>query len=228
MNEPAHAKALADVFKAASTELARLAGTPGAATAFLCALFNWEVYVMSDSGALVDLMADTGTTASTLLRQLSALSKRLKLRSGEGKRAIYLYQRHPVHKGVPVELDYSQLARPILSTESELYPLACALRWASAEREKGTKRGRKSYPGLSDLVYGLEYAARRNGGKLTFHRKQRVPKGTLIEALNGLRRHLAGTPNLEHLADFIPAPRRHPTHVYEAALKQARHNARTP
>jgi hypothetical protein len=77
------------------------------------------------------------------------------------------------------------------------------------------------YPGLAVLVFGLEGAAQRAGGKFTVHRKH-GEKGTLIRALEELRSRLVLTDWGVSLADCLPSPNKHPITKYERIIKAAR------
>jgi len=59
-------------------------------------------------------------------------------------------------------------------------------------RARGALSEIDGYPGLAVLVFGLERAAQRAGGKFTVHRKH-GEKGTLIRALEELRGRLVPT-----------------------------------
>ena len=78
-----------------------------------------------------------------------------------------------------------------------------------------------SYPGLAVLVFGLERAAQRAGGKFTVHRKH-GEKGTLIRALEELRGRLVPTDWGVSLADCLPSPDKHPITKYERIIRAAR------
>jgi hypothetical protein len=78
-----------------------------------------------------------------------------------------------------------------------------------------------SYPGLAVLVFGLERAAQRAGGKFTVHRKL-GEKGTLIRALEELRGRLMPTDWGVSLADCLPTPDKHPITKYERIIRAAR------
>jgi hypothetical protein len=77
------------------------------------------------------------------------------------------------------------------------------------------------YPGLAVLVFGLERAAQRAGGKFTIHRKH-GEKGTLIRALEELRSRLMLTNWGVCLADCLPSPGKHPIPKYERIIRAAR------
>jgi hypothetical protein len=77
------------------------------------------------------------------------------------------------------------------------------------------------YPGLAVLVFGLERAAQRAGGKFTVHRKH-GEKGTLIRALEELRSRLVLTDWGVSLADCLPSPDKHPITKYERIIRAAR------
>jgi hypothetical protein len=77
------------------------------------------------------------------------------------------------------------------------------------------------YPGLAVLVFGLERAAQRAGGKFTVHRKH-AKKGTLIRALEELRSGLVLTDWGVSLADCLPSPAKHPITKYERIIRAAR------
>ncbi len=78
-----------------------------------------------------------------------------------------------------------------------------------------------SYPGLAVLVFGLERAAQRAGGKFTAHRRH-GEKGTLIRALEELRSRLVLTDWGVSLADCLPSPDKHPITKYERIIRAAR------
>jgi hypothetical protein len=71
------------------------------------------------------------------------------------------------------------------------------------------------------LVFGLERAAQRAGGKFTVHRKH-GEKGTLIRALEELRSRLVPTNWGVSLADCLPSPDKHPITKYERIIRAAR------
>jgi hypothetical protein len=79
----------------------------------------------------------------------------------------------------------------------------------------------EGYPGLAVLVFGLERAAQRAGGKFTVHRKH-GEKGTLIRALEELRGRLVPTDWGVSLADCLPSPDKHPITKYERIIRAAR------
>jgi hypothetical protein len=83
------------------------------------------------------------------------------------------------------------------------------------------------YPGLAALVFGLEHAAQVAGGKLTAHRRH-GEKGTIIEALDELKRSLAMTDWGGGLADCLPSPGKHPVSKYEHLLRDARKKIASP
>ena len=85
----------------------------------------------------------------------------------------------------------------------------------------GTLSEIDGYPGLAVLVFGLERAAQRAGGKFTAHRKH-GEKGTLIRALEELRSRLVLTDWGVSLADCLPSPGKHPIPKYERIIRAAR------
>jgi hypothetical protein len=88
-------------------------------------------------------------------------------------------------------------------------------------RARGALSEIDGYPGLAVLVFGLERAAQRAGGKFTAHRKH-GEKGTLIRALEELRNRLVRTDWGVSLADCLPSPLKHPITKYERIIKAAR------
>jgi len=88
-------------------------------------------------------------------------------------------------------------------------------------RGRGAPSEIDGYPGLAVLVFGLERAAQRGGGKFTAHRKL-GKKGTLIRALEELRSRLAATEWGVSLADCLPSPDKHPITKYERIIRAAR------
>jgi hypothetical protein len=88
-------------------------------------------------------------------------------------------------------------------------------------RARGALSEIDGYPGLAVLVFGLERAAQRAGGKFTAHRKH-GEKGTLIRALKELRNRLVRTDWGVSLADCLPSPGKHPITKYERIIKAAR------
>jgi len=88
-------------------------------------------------------------------------------------------------------------------------------------RGRGAPSEIDGYPGLGELVFGLERAAQRAGGKFTAHRKL-GKKGTLIRALEELRSRLVPTDWGVSLADCLPSPDKHPITKYERIIRAAR------
>jgi hypothetical protein len=88
-------------------------------------------------------------------------------------------------------------------------------------RPKGVLSSIRGYPRLTSLIFGLESAAQRTGGRFTAFRDP-GDKGTLIIALNEMRTFLIRTDWAESLAEFLPPPNRHPVAKYERILKAAR------
>jgi hypothetical protein len=88
-------------------------------------------------------------------------------------------------------------------------------------RARGALSEIDGYPGLAVLVFGLERAAQRAGGKFTAHRKY-AEKGTLIRALKELRSRLVLTDWGVSLAGCLPSPGKHPITKYERIIKAAR------
>ena len=88
-------------------------------------------------------------------------------------------------------------------------------------RARGALSEIDGYPGLAVLVFGLERAAQRAGGKFTVHRKH-GEKGTLIRALEELRGRLVPTDWGVSLADCLPCPDKHPITKYERIIRAAR------
>src|SRR5262249_10491017 len=88
-------------------------------------------------------------------------------------------------------------------------------------RGRGAPSEIDGYPGLAALVFGLERAAQRAGGKFTVHRKH-GEKGTLVRALEELRNRLVRTDWGVSLADCLPSPGKHPITKYERIIKAAR------
>jgi hypothetical protein len=88
-------------------------------------------------------------------------------------------------------------------------------------RGRGAPSEIDGYPGLAVLVFGLERAAQRAGGKFTAHRKY-AEKGTLIRALKELRSRLVLTDWGVSLAGCLPSPGKHPITKYERIIKAAR------
>ena len=88
-------------------------------------------------------------------------------------------------------------------------------------RARGALSEIDGYPGLAVLVFGLERAAQRAGGKFTVHRKH-GEKGTLIRALEELRSRLVLTDWGVSLADCLPSPDKHPITKYERIIRAAR------
>jgi hypothetical protein len=90
-------------------------------------------------------------------------------------------------------------------------------------RPRGALPGIPGYPGLDALVFRLERAARRAGGKFTAHRKF-GGKGRLIDALNEMRVCLRAIEGQEHLTESLPHLGSHPAATYEDILRAARAN----
>ena len=88
-------------------------------------------------------------------------------------------------------------------------------------RGRGAPSEIDGYPGLAVLVFGLERAAQRAGGKFTVHRKH-GEKGTLIRALKELRNRLVRTDWGVSLAGCLPSPGKHPITKYERIIRAAR------
>jgi hypothetical protein len=88
-------------------------------------------------------------------------------------------------------------------------------------RARGALSEIDGYPGLAVLVFGLERAAQRAGGKFTVHHKH-GEKGTLIRALDELRSRLVLTDWGVSLAGCLPSPGKHPITKYERIIKAAR------
>src|SRR5262245_2379885 len=88
-------------------------------------------------------------------------------------------------------------------------------------RGRGAPSEIDGYPRLAALVFGLERAAQRAGGKFTVHRKH-GEKGTLVRALEELRNRLVRTDWGVSLADCLPSPGKHPITKYERIIKAAR------
>ena len=88
-------------------------------------------------------------------------------------------------------------------------------------RARGALSEIDGYPGLAVLIFGLERAAQRGGGKFTAHRKL-GKKGTLIRALEELRSRLAATEWGVSLADCLPSFNKHPITKYERIIRAAR------
>jgi hypothetical protein len=91
-----------------------------------------------------------------------------------------------------------------------------------AHRARGALSEIVGYPGLAVLVFGLERAAQRAGGKFTVHRKHGIEKGTLIRALGELRNRLVRKDWGVSLAGCLPSPDRHPITKYERIIRTAR------
>jgi hypothetical protein len=89
------------------------------------------------------------------------------------------------------------------------------------ERPTGRLAEIDGYPGLAVLIFWLERAAQRAGGKFTIHRKH-GEKGTLIRALGELRNLLAMTDWGSSLAHCLPCPNKHPVAKYERIIADAR------
>jgi hypothetical protein len=87
-------------------------------------------------------------------------------------------------------------------------------------RKPGRRPGNKRYPALNGLVFVLERYAVLNGGTFTAHRKT-GPKGTIVQALDLIRDRLLASPDLNDLADLVPARGKHPVAAYERVLKGA-------
>ena len=84
-----------------------------------------------------------------------------------------------------------------------------------------TRRGRRrTWKEFCTLVFRLEYAAQVTGGNFTLDK--RLKKGSLLDALDSIKRRLL----LEHewcwICEFMPAPKEHPVANYERALSSAR------
>ena len=88
-------------------------------------------------------------------------------------------------------------------------------------RGRGAPSEIDGYPGLAVLVFGLERAAQRAGGKFTVHHKH-GEKGTLLRALEELRNRLVRTDWGVSLADCLPSPGKHPITKYERIIGRAR------
>jgi hypothetical protein len=89
------------------------------------------------------------------------------------------------------------------------------------DRARGALSEIDGYPGLAVLVFGLERAAQRAGGKFTAHHKH-GEKGTLIPALEELRSRLVPTDWGVSLANCLPSPGKHPITKYERIIRAAR------
>jgi len=125
-----------------------------------------------------------------------------------------------------VEIFNYEEAEKLLSKIREAISLL--VNWLEDAREGGRPRPSGTeidgYPGLAALVFGLERAAQLAGGKLTAHRRH-GEKGTIIEALDELKRSLAMTDWGGALADCLPSPGKHPVSKYEHLLRDARGKA---
>jgi hypothetical protein len=88
-------------------------------------------------------------------------------------------------------------------------------------RARGALSEIDGYSGLAVLVFGLERAAQRAGGKFTAHHKH-GEKGTLIRALEELRSRLVPMDWGVSLANCLPSPDKHPITKYERIIRAAR------
>jgi hypothetical protein len=112
---------------------------------------------------------------------------------------------------------YDQLSILIESLDDAIESLGVS----GQSRPKGALSSIKGYPRLTSLIFGLESAAQRAGGRFSAFRDP-GDKGTLIMALNEMRTCLIRTGWAESLAEFLPPPNRHPVAKYERILKAAR------
>jgi hypothetical protein len=208
-------------------------------------LWDWAYSVLLKDGWLEDLICELRNGAEVVQGKLEILYRNVdyhvtlsdKLHShmeeqgwfgdDNPRGATTLYRKGLFRDKVVLDYETERRLRSdiIPPVQAALSPLIETLNQLMPRRGKGKTRGHKDYPGLADLVYELEYFARRHGGGFTFHRSW-PEKSTLIEALNLLRRRFADNPDGRRWASCLPAPDKHPTSTYESAVREARKNAK--
>jgi hypothetical protein len=167
---------------------------------------------------------DVKNTAATLLRQLEGVRDHLGQvqKPGEEKWGLmFLFKAHSADHGVKIFND--EHSEVISESMTALSALTSALN-EIAPLTSGRLRGTKAYPGLAELVFAIETEARLQGGKFTLNKRDH--KGTILDALDWLRSYCLAQSELKWIAQRLPQPNRHPLSVYEAALHEARIEAR--
>jgi hypothetical protein len=175
------------------------------------------------------VLSDVRRTAAKLLQQLEKVHSRFEEarvpsaslpNKNEWWRQL-LFKAHSADLG---SLGYAQ-SEVLTEAMNALSALTAALN-VMAPLHPGRHRGAEAYPGLAELVFGLECEARLLGGRFTLNK--RYCKGTLIEALDWLRTCCVTKSEWKWIADLLPRPNRHPVAMYESALHRARTEAQTP
>ena len=201
-----------------SAKFLHLARTPESSAGIYSArmrsvLYEWMFYAMwatrRSEDHLPDLLPDVKYKAMALRRHLEDV-RRLHLEAAVLDPRASWYD-----NGVLEHL-------PLSVVDSALEALATligALNRVTSGR-RGRSRGTKVYPGLDNLVKQLERHARWLNGKFTLDKRH--GKGTLIEALDWLRAQFLREPEWKWLAQYLPAPGRHPLAVYESAMREGR------
>jgi hypothetical protein len=211
-----------------ATEFARLAGIPGKDDLFSSLVYLWGDFVLSNSDDLKEFLYDIKNKAYVLQEQLEKLKTRLHpIYFSDEPLETIRFSHDGQFRGVD-DLDEKIIGKLLEERRrawSALSSLTELLAKIVPSRRKGRTRGRKSYTGLADLVYYLEHSAQFGGGSFKCTRKHGVPKGSLVLALNLLRKRLAQIPELKATASLLPTPDSHPTGVYDAALTEARNDA---
>jgi hypothetical protein len=89
-----------------------------------------------------------------------------------------------------------------------------------SELRRGRPRGPTTFKMLTQLIWGLEFWARTANGGFTLNKD--LSKGSLLIALDKIRKCLLEEPEWRWIADFIPLPMQHPVSSYQATLTDAR------
>jgi hypothetical protein len=111
----------------------------------------------------------------------------------------------------------------LFGIQSAIYHLCNAIDLAVAGRTspKGAPPRFKRYRGLDTLVFGLELTAHCCDGVFKVHRNA-GPKGSLITALDEIRKCVLEDEDRWEYAEFLPLPDQHPVATYERLLRAAR------
>jgi hypothetical protein len=188
-------------------EFARLARIPAAYQKefFLRVADNLEewmrdVHWKNNSCELLDCLNNTKHSAALLYRDLDRLRRHLEEKDGGESYRILLLKPSVV----------SRMLR-------YLPAIIEAIHIMTPPQREGRPRGRKEYPGLADLISGLEASAQSAEGGFGIPNKK-LKKGRLIEALDWLKAFLADNEQWSWVAQFLPAPGQHPLSVYEGAM----------
>jgi hypothetical protein len=222
------------------TSLAEMARTPVSKVDDFCAAFEeWVRFVGatipgSPTRRVADVLDEVFYAAEALGQKLHELKRYLEIRVPEaapdGELELAEWAHHEagvlLEEGIkstaPGAISIAGLHLAVSVVAAEARKAKEDLRGRPRPQQPGAPPGSRKFPMADALVAYLETVAQSAGGKFTINKKIKGGKGTIIQAMDLLRKLCIANPKLKFLAEYLPPAGQHPLATYERTMDAIR------